>query len=227
MTLSCAVMAHPSRADMVAELVDELDRPVEVVWDQINDRHDTGLRALEAYDPTCTHHLVLQDDVVPSRDLLAGAERALTFVPDGHPVSLYIGRVKPFRAAVENAVKQAGTDASWVTMAGIYWGPAIIVPTDVLPALIPWFRESKIKNYDRRLSGWFRRDKLPCWYSWPSLVDHRGDESLVRAGTAKRRAHRFLGDVSALDVDWSGPVVRMTNTGRLDARREARARSAA
>lgn len=62
-TLSVAIMAHPKREAMVADLLTRLDREVPVVWDQINDRHDTGARAMEAFDPACTHHLVIQDDV--------------------------------------------------------------------------------------------------------------------------------------------------------------------
>ena len=116
--LSAAVMAHPSREAMVAELVDALDRPVEVVWDEINDRHDTGLRALRAADRSCTHHLVIQDDVVPCRDLLAGAERALCAVPDGQPGSLYLGRVRPVAAAVARAVSLYSGSA-WIPMAGV------------------------------------------------------------------------------------------------------------
>ena len=70
-------MAHPRRADMVAQLQAELDRPVKVVWDEVNDRHDTGIRAIEAFDPSASHHLVIQDDCVVPSDLLAGIERAL------------------------------------------------------------------------------------------------------------------------------------------------------
>lgn len=223
MTLSCAVMAHPSRKAMVEELVESLDRPVEVVWDKINDRHDTGIRAVEAYDPACTHHLVIQDDALPARDLIAGAERALQWAPQDVPVSLYVGKVQPFRRAVEKAVRQA-EGASWITMAGIYWGPAIIVPTAVIGDISPWFRGSEITNYDRRLSKWFKNQGLPCWYTWPSLVDHRGDESLLRPSKAVRRAHQFLGaERSALDVDWTGDVVHMNGTDSLDRQRQRRA----
>lgn len=227
MSLSVAVMAHPKRAALVDDLLARLDRPAKVVWDEINDRHDTGIRALEAFDQACTHHLVIQDDVLPCRDLVAGAERALTHVPDGHPASLYVGRVQPFRRRVQQAVDQAGDAASWVTMDGVYWGPAIIVPTAVIVDLSTWYRGragQRYQNYDRRVSTWFERRGLACWYSWPSLVEHRGDESLVRDSKAIRTAHRFIGaDASALDVDWSGPVARMHNTARLDHQRQRRA----
>lgn len=222
MSLSAAVMAHPSRADMVDELTASLDRPVKVVWDEINDRHDTGIRAVEAFDPSASHHLVIQDDAVVPRDLLAGTEKALRHIPQDVPVSLYVGRVKPFRAAVEAVTSQAD-GASWITMNGIYWGPAIVLPTAVIPALSKWFRTdgARFTNYDRRVSKWFEQHRIRCWYTWPSLVDHRDSDSLVKGHGPGRSAHRFLGcDHSALDVDWSSPVVEMTRTDRLDIRRQ-------
>ena len=223
-TLSVAVMAHPRRYDLVDDLLDRLDRPVEVVWDKINDRHDTGIRAIEAHDPACTHHLVIQDDVMPCRDLIAGAEKALGHVPAGNPASFYLGRVQPFRRKVQEAVDLAGDSASWVTMQGVYWGPAIVVPTAVIEDLSRWFRSpaaARVTNYDRRVSKWFEARRLDCWYSWPSLVDHRGAQSLVRESKALRTAHRFVGaDRSALDVDWSGPVTTVTGSARLDRQRQ-------
>lgn len=228
-TLSAAVMAHPARAAMVDELLAALDRPTPVVWDQRNDRHDTGLRTIKAYDPDCSHHLVIQDDVVPCRDLLAGAERALRWIPQDVPISLYIGRVRPFSQAVESVTRRAGDDASWITMAGIYWGPAVILPTTLIEQLAAGYATDRITNHDRRMSRWFANRGTRCWYAWPSLVEHRGDESLAHRGArTERRAHRFIGaDMSALAVDWSGPVLEMANTERLDRSRQSRARQAA
>lgn len=218
-------MAHPRRADMVTELRTHLDRPVPVVWDEINDRHDTGIRAMTAYDPASTHHMVIQDDVIPCADLLAGAERALRYIPQDVPVSLYVGKVKPFGKVVQAAVDTAGLSASWITMAGIYWGPAVILPTFLIDEMAAFYRTSNVQNYDRRMSTWFLRRKTECWYSWPSLVDHRGDESLVDGHGPGRHAHRFHGG-SALDVDWSGPVVNLGNTEALDHARQRNAQRA-
>lgn len=226
-TLSAAVMAHPRRADLVEDLLRRLDRPVPVVWDKINDRHETGLRALQAFDPAATHHLVIQDDALPCRDLLASIERALAYVPDGHPASFYLGRVKPFRQEI-NRLLAHSEGASWLRFDGPYWGPAVVVPTANLPALTEWWTTRKaqvIQNYDRRISWWHRRHGFSCWYSWPSLVDHRGDDSLVAGHTAARHAHKALGPHrSGLTVDWSGPVLDVPNSSRLDRARQQRAR---
>lgn len=232
--LSVAVMAHPKRSEMVDELLAQLDRPAPVVWDEIDDRHDTGARAMAAFDPECTHHLVLQDDVVPCRDLIAGAEQAVTATPGDCPVSLYTGRVQPFASRVTAARKVArSTGATWITMHGIYWGPAVILPTAQIPEMLHWYRSaegSAVTNYDRRMSVWWAMRGATVWYSHPSLVDHRGDESLCGHPGSGRRAHTFIGaDQSALDVDWSGTVVELPYTERMDDARQtlaARRRSA-
>lgn len=229
-SLSAAVMAHPRRADMVTDLLARLDRDVPVVWDQVNDRHETGIRALLAADARCTHHLVIQDDALPCRDLLAGAEKALAHVPAGHPVSLYVGAVRPFRRMIERTVAQAAAgNASWLRFQGPYWGPAVIVPVADLDDLAAWWsgKGASVENYDRRISRFYLRRRLDCFYSWPSLVDHRGDESLTGHGTG-RRAHRALDpNRSALDVDWSGAVIKVDGAERADRRRQRAADAAA
>ncbi len=216
-TLSIALMAHPKRADMVEELLSRLDRSdVRVVWDEKNSRWDTGKRSMLAFDPKCSHHAVIQDDVLVCRDLFAGLTKALAHVPDNVPVCGYVGRVRPLAEQVSWAAHVARVKhASWLTMHTLNWGPLIAVPTYLIPAMIEHCDKlDHIPNYDRRLSRFFELNEgVPTWYTWPSLVDHADGPSLVpgRIGTNRaervhtRVAHNFIGeDASALDVNWSG-----------------------
>lgn len=217
MSLSVCIMAHPKRAEQVARLQAVLGA-LPVVWDERQDRWDTGKRAMLAYDPACTHHLVIQDDVLPCRDLLAGVEAALEHMPDDAPLCLYVGRRRPHQHQVAQACAQADRlGAAFITMHTLNWGPGIAVPTAAIPEMVAYSDKlTEIKNYDRRLSRyWECEAKVRVWYTWPSLLDHADGPSLVhgRVGTDRehghisRVAHRFLGeDVSALSVDWSGPV---------------------
>lgn len=229
-TLSAAMMAHPKRAELVEHIRSQLDRDVPVVWDERGSRWDTGKRAMLAYDSACTHHVVIQDDVIPCRDLFAGLTRALEFVPEDVPVCGYVGRVRPYAALVTCAAAEArAKGASWLLMHTLNWGPLIAVPTAAIPEMIAYCDELKdIPNYDRRLSRfWELKRKVPIWYTWPSLVDHADGLSLVpgRIGTDRsarvhcRVAHTFLGaERSALDVDWSGRAIdtgRLSSDGRL------------
>lgn len=218
-SLSAVIMAHPKRRERVEATLVKLDRKIPVVWDECNDRWDTGRRAMLAHDPECTHHLVLQDDLLIPRDLLAGIERALTFIPPDAPLVGYIGKVRPDRDKVLELVGQANArKASFVTMSKIHWGPLIVVPTSAIPAMIELCDGlTGITNYDLRLSRYWEEMGCRAYYTWPSLVDHDDGPSLVhgRTGVDRRKsnpsriAHRFCGEeVSVLDLDWSGPVLR-------------------
>ena len=219
-TLSIAMMAHPKREAMVKKILAQLDREdVMVVWDKKGSRWDTGKRAMLAYDPACTHHVVIQDDIVPCRDLFAGLVAALEHVPDDVPVCGYVGRVRPSADMVVVAARRArATGAVWLTMHTLNWGPLIAVPTTVIPDMIAYCDRLKdVPNYDRRLSRFFElRQEVRIWYTWPSLVDHADGPSLVPGRIATDRnkrvntrvAHTFIGaDASALDIDWSGRVI--------------------
>ncbi len=222
-TLSVAVMAHPAREAMVAELLEWLgwsDLPV--VWDERNDRWDTGRRSMLAFDPAATHHVVIQDDVLPCGDLLEALPRIIERIPPTAPLCGYVGTVRPnlgyINEACDHATKRG---ASFVTMHTLNWGPLIAVPTAIIPEMVAYCDPlTSIENYDRRLSRYwelYRRHRI--WYTWPCIVDHRDGPSMVpgRCGThhraggptrGSRVARRFLGtDVSAATWDWSGPVV--------------------
>lgn len=213
--LSVAVMAHPSRAAFVEELTPQLPG-AEVVWDERNDRWDTGRRSLLAYDSRASHHVVVQDDAILCTDFLAGVEAAVAFSGE-NPVGLYTGRVRPHQATITPAVKGAlAAGAPFLVAPGPYWGVALAIPTAHIDELVAWGDENpQIKNYDRRIGAWYDRVKsLECWYTVPSLVDHRPvkeNPSLVKGRIGNRRAHRFCRG-SALDVDWAAPPAYMNRT---------------
>lgn len=208
--LSVAVMAHPKREAMVADLVARLDREPVVVWDQRNDRWDTGRRSQLAFDPNATHHLVVQDDAMIPRDLVAGIERALPHVTDeGAALCLYIGKVRPHAGRISRAVAKA-EGCSWLVMRDLHWGVGIVLPTPIIETVIrDQDPKTSIEQYDRRISRWLVMQRRSVWYPWPSLVDHRDSPSLINHGEG-RHAHQFLGeDRSALDVDWGQGVLQI------------------
>lgn len=214
--VSVAIMAHPKRRKFVAELLPRLDQPAtEVVWDTHDDRWDTGRRALLAFRPAAEFHLVIQDDAIPCRDLVAGAERAMAAAGE-RPVGLYVGRVRPMNRqhivgpAIDRAVKRGAT---WIAMEGPTWGVAIAVPTSHIPEIVKWGdRHTDIPNYDTRIARYYRSQGIDCWYTVPSLVDHRpvkDNPSLLSGRTGNRRAHYFIGkDRSALEVEWDAEPCR-------------------
>lgn len=223
--VSLAVMAHPKRKRFVDELVPTLDREPEVVWDRNNDRWDTGRRSLLAYDRAATHHLVVQDDAIVSRDLVAATERAAA-VAGERPMALYIGRGRPYRGLVSQAnlgAERAG--ATWIEMHGPWWGVAIVLPTVHIPEVVKWGDgRPDVANYDKRISRWYGQEGIRCWYTVPSLVDHRRvaeNPSLIPGRSGNRYAHTFIGqDRSGLEVEWQSEPFVPPEKYELD--REAR-----
>lgn len=208
--LSVQIMAHPGRADLVADLLTRLDLPeTHVTWDERNDRWDTGARAMETYDEDADWHLVLQDDALPCRNLLPGLERALDQVPQQAVVCPYLGSGRPTHWSVAKAADQADVEgAVWIVTRALMWGVGIIVPTYTIDDMLDWCdRKASWPAYDKRVGQYYLRLGWPTWYPWPSLLEHREVPSLINHGDG-RVAYRFLGeDVSALDVDWSAGVV--------------------
>lgn len=215
MKLSVKIMAHEKRAQFIPGLVEQLGiTDDDVIWDQKNNRWDTGRRAWEAIDQTADWGCVIQDDALVCRNFIPAMEKALARLSEIEPkcvVSPYVGTRRPMAHRVEAAVQDATHDgASWIKMPSLNWGVAITLPTWMIDAMLPWCDKQQYPNYDRRI-GRYAIDRLsmPTMCTWPSLVDHRDTPSLVQHGNG-RSAHRFIGeDRSALDIDWSGPVTHM------------------
>ena len=209
-SVSGVIMAHPTRERFIPSLRAALDRPTPIVYDRVNDRWDTGRRALLSYDSKATHHLVLQDDGLVCRDLYAGVTAALEHVPADAVLSLYAGRTRVFRTAVAAATRlsrRARTRPSFLAATQLLWGVAVVIPTQHIEALVEWGDgHPEIANYDKRISYWCAANSVPVWYTWPSLVQHRISPSLIPGrGSAGRVAYSFVGEqASARAINWSG-----------------------
>jgi len=194
--LSVAIMAHPKREAFVDKLKPLLPQAT-VVWDRENDRWDTGRRSMMAYDEAADWHLVVQDDAILCDRFLPTVTRALASVPLEHPVSFYTGRVRPYARFVKDAVASAqAAGLTWFQMRGPLWGVAVAVPVHLIQRMVQESDGIPIPNYDMRMAQWFQDQGIQCWYSVPSLVNHRvgmANPSLVegRGAGLGRVAHTW------------------------------------
>lgn len=211
--ISVAIMAHPDRKSFVEELSSQLPN-AQIVWDNKNDRWDTGRRALLAFDPEASHHLVLQDDAILCRDFFPTIQIAAQAAWP-HPVSLYTGRVKPHPQKFSRLVQLAQRrDTTWIESAGPFWGVAIILPTKDILRIVDWGNSRRnVVAYDKKIASYYAARNISCRYTMPSLVEHRSmneNPSLIHSAHAKiedRQAYAFQGDISALSLWWySKPV---------------------
>jgi hypothetical protein len=212
--LSVSVMAHPMRGREVIDLQYALGRRVPISWDTEGPASGNADRvwrnardAWMMHDPDADWHLLLQDDAVPARDLLAGLERGLDSLPEPGVVSLYLGqgRLVPLRwGRLATMADSAG--ALWVRTNKLMWGVAIALPTAWILDMIAYADTKARVPDDMRVAGWAERFGLDVWYTWPSLVDHLMIESLTKHKMSDRRARRYY-QGSCLDIPWGGPIV--------------------
>lgn len=217
MKVSVTIMAHPKRKDKIPALSQRLP-DADVVWDRENNRWDTGRRAMLARDPSADWHVVVQDDVILCDDFARHMVNALDYALPEAPVAFYTGKVRPYAEIVSRAVKRATERGmSWIAMKGPLWGPAVAVPTDMIPDMIEACDQIPIDNYDIRMAEYFDQRGILCQYTLPSLVNHRvGSEnpSLVpgRSSSMNRVAHSFIRP--GTEPDWSTGAYTIGNPAR-------------
>lgn len=207
-------MAHPDRADQVRSLLDALDRPAAVAWDDEGPPSGNGdrvwrtaRRGWQLADPEADWHVLIQDDAVPCADLLAGLERALSYVPQDVVVSPYLGtgRNVPIRwEAMAGAADKAG--ATWVRSQKLMWGVSIALPVALIPDMITYADRRAGVPDDMRVAGWAERRGHDVWYTWPSLVDHLPVPSLTKHKARERVARRHHPG-SALSIEWNAQAL--------------------
>lgn len=214
MKVSAAIMAHPDRAEFVAELRFKLDRVPGIYWDPGGPPSGNGDRvwsvaraAWSMFDPAADYHVLIQDDAIVCPDLLAGIEQALDHVPAGAVLSPYLGTGRMAPARWDHLERMADdSGASFVRAERLMWGVCLALPTVDIPDMIAWADRRGGVPDDMRVGGWAKRNDREVWYTWPSLVDHRTVPSLTKHRALDRVARRHhLG--SALEINWSGPVV--------------------
>ena len=214
MKVSASIMAHPDRAPLVEQLHAQLDRDVPVHWDQAGPPSGKGDRvwavAREAwlmFDPASQFHVLLQDDVVPCADLLAGLELALDRVPLGALICPYLGQGRNVPARWGKMAARADErGAAWLVSEIVAWGVCLIAPTAIIPSMVAWCDRKAGMPDDMRVAAWARRHNVDVWYTWPSLVDHRPVPSLTKHRISDRVAQRHH-QGSALDIDWTAGTI--------------------
>jgi hypothetical protein len=215
--LSVSIMAHRQRQAEAEELQGWLGGDTLIAWDpnpktsaDPRQRWVTGRAAWEMYDPHADYHMVIQDDAIPAQDLVKGLEQALDVLGPEGLVAPYSGTGKPHQGHMKRNIAHADAMGhAWWSTKSLCWGVAIVAPVRTIDRMLHWcsLGPRVMLNYDMRI-GMYYRDVLKwrTWYTNPSLVEHRDGVSLVGHGTTVeggRKAHNFLADGSALDVDWT------------------------
>lgn len=208
-------MAHPDRAEHVDRIIDQFDASaVRVSWDREGpasgnaDRVWRNARAAwEMVEPDADWHVLLQDDAVLCPDFAAGITEALRHVPGPAVVSPYLGNGRLVPGRWETLAEKANREnAVWIRTQKLMWGVSIAIPTLLISDMISYADTRAAVPDDMRVAGWAERRGIDVWYTWPSLVNHAQVPSLTKHRAHDRYAIRHHTQ-SAMDIDWSGPIV--------------------
>lgn len=215
MQISVTVMAHPKRKVQAealrSALMLYLFSDVSVTYDQVAaGTHDSewnnGVESLKAGLGKGDWHCVIQDDAILSPNLYENIEGAINNVPSKTLISLYTGKPRPMGKRVDVAVAKV-KDETWLSYWLLMWGVGILIPTSHIEPMID-FVSDRTEPYDTRIGIFYQRNRLPVYYTMPSLVDHDDDlDSLLEHGKAKgaRVAHRLATGL----ISWNKQVVEI------------------
>lgn len=174
--LSIVIMAHPKRRHFIPYLKSMLGEDVKVVFDRKNNLWDTCRRAWLAHDMSAKYAVVIQDDAIVCRNF---RKRATAFLKKDRKgkdylFSFYAGSKLGQR--IEHA-RSKGDDGFESGM--IYHEIALCMRTEHIASMVK-YSDDRNAQADHEIGRWARLRRLPVYYSIPSLIDHRAEESLYR-----------------------------------------------
>lgn len=191
--LSVAIQHHPSRADLLPELLARLEPlQVEVVTDPDPDGQPNPWRCyqecLRRTPDWCTHRLIVQDDTQPAEHFAEAALAALEARPD-KPIAFFVGGLPGDACAAIRQASKAGQ--RWANLSPWSWFPAVAScwPALTVSRLLAWAAEARVSPYltradDAVLAKFLQQERIWPLATVPSLVEHPD----VVASTIGRRA---------------------------------------
>lgn len=217
--LTVHVVAHEKRQEMALALAEAVQAEHLWVDDGKLGEWRNHMRAWKsAADSDATHAVILQDDAVPIPDFRKHVEAAVKQRPD-KLLSLYLGTHRPRREEVLRTVAKAEkSSASWIVSDSLHWGVAVVVPVALISEILSTVRSSRLP-YDQRISEWAHATGATVYYTWPSLVNHADQPTVIR-GRSPRQGVRVAHRVGV--PSWNEKEVRIeaTNTNFLASKRD-------
>jgi hypothetical protein len=214
MQISVTVMAVPARKLQAEYLRSILSlypfSDVSVTYDQnAAGTHDSewlnGAASLRAGIGKGDWHVVIQDDAILTPHLYDNIVGAINNAPSKSLISLYTGKSRPMGKRVTEAVKKV-VDETWLEYWLLMWGVGIVLPTSHIEHLLD-FVSDRTEPYDTRIGIFYQRNRLPVYYTMPSLVDHDDDLGTAIPGHGTAPGGRVAHKIATGLVAWNNKVI--------------------
>lgn len=215
MNISISIMAHASRDDLAIELHDRMtNMPFSKLFLNVQDG-EKGILNEWKNGRNCWEqgigsdwHIVIQDDSIISDNFYQNVVGALEALPEKTAVSFYTGMAKPYPETIYRAVSEA-RDKSFLVYDKLLWGVCFAINGAYIDKMIEFCDNVHDRvEYDRRISEYFRVEKIPVFYTNPSISDHNDalPSILGHEIKYKRIAHRYEPGL----VNWNSETHRIT-----------------
>jgi hypothetical protein len=183
--ISGAIMHHPARSHLVGGLLEDClpFRPT-VVTDPdpggVRSPLRTAKLAWAASQDGATHHLVLQDDVVPIRNFARHMARAVAAQPAAG-IAFYVHWRSPQNAYYARRAAAAGM--AWAPLSGTEWTPTLglVLPVADARALAAYLATlpDELRHDDDYIVLFCAERDISMFCTIPHLLDHGGHPSLA------------------------------------------------
>ncbi|WP_433331258.1 hypothetical protein [Spirillospora sp. CA-294931] len=183
--IGTVIMHHPRRTERLPRLI-EACGPLapRVVADPDPDGVPSPLRTAKRawadIEDGVTHHLVLQDDIVPVPGFAAQLRAAVAARPD-HGISMYSHWDSPQNSYLVRRAAVAGT--AWAPLAPAEWTPTqgFVLPVDQARRLAAYLAgiPDDVQDDDEMVVIFCRKQGVPVAATVPHLLDHGHDPTIV------------------------------------------------
>lgn len=199
------VVAHAKREEMAMALKDKVNADAVFMDDgSLGEWKNHELAWKFGQASRKSHVVVLQDDAQPVDNFREAVLAAVEQKPHSL-ISLYVGTHRPRKEQVEKAVRQAEKiKASWLMADTLMWGVGVVVPASLIPEILSTVSRSKLP-YDQRIGRWAELTKTNVYYTWPSLVDHADEPTVVKGRSQKMEGQRVAHKVGI--PEWGGATL--------------------
>ena len=211
-SLLCRIQAHPSRRDLLPDLLKALEPLYVEVSTHESIPPDPWLgykQALSNLPATASHVLVLQDDAQP----VPGFSEVIPKIAERHfdaPVCLFFGNMPGDMARKARRLYQRSPEIRYAPLQTIPFVPlvACLWPRRKVDEFLRWAGSAKLtKADDGNVGRWARYTRQQIICTIPSIVEHNDHVPSVKGGRPttwgkdRSRVALFLAN-DAREFDW-------------------------
>ncbi len=205
--LQVSIQHQPSRKRYLKLLTSFLDidqvTEFRIIQDEVNSASGMKKCFQSVKNPNVTHLLVLQDDILPSQDLIKTSKELIKLLPD-EIISLFTA----YDTDIAIRIKK-----HWATIDRLYGLCAYIIPVELVRYYLDFEQNIKDRIFadDVRLSMMLQHLDKRAYLTAPSLVEHicwdrtiQNDNKVsLENAISFRIARNYIGfEKSGLEIDW-------------------------